>query len=311
MVFSAELNALLARTGAIGLRQAVLLSLLAVAALGACAYGSSEARATSKRSPSGTRRWSGSSSRRRSAARASPTSRSTSTPSSASRPSRSAGRGTRSDLVKIGPTARDLTGGLYDYHLDFPGDALSPGCGYEQWARRISEGHEPTVYAHVATDPRHPGRLALQYWLFYVYNDWNNLHEGDWEMIQLDFDAATAARGARAAAGQRRLQPARRSGGGDLGRRQAPPRRRHPPGRLPGGRLARELLRRRAVPRQLGRAGRRLRQHDGPARRPASRGRDDPERPGAGSRRSSRGSTSRAAGASSSRRSSTARPGRT
>ena len=25
-----------------------------------------------------------------------------------------------SDLVKIGPTARDLTGGLYDYHLDFP-----------------------------------------------------------------------------------------------------------------------------------------------------------------------------------------------
>ena len=97
-----------------------------------------------------------------------------------------------SDLVKIGPTARDLTGALYDYHLDFPGDALSPGCGYERWARRISEGHEPTVYAHVATDPAHPGQLALQYWLFYVYNDWNNLHEGDWEMIQLDFDAATA-----------------------------------------------------------------------------------------------------------------------
>jgi hypothetical protein len=97
-----------------------------------------------------------------------------------------------SDLVKIGPTARDLTGGLYDYHLDFPGDALSPGCGYERWARRISEGHAPTVYAHVATDPAHPGQLALQYWLFYVYNDWNNLHEGDWEMIQLDFDAANA-----------------------------------------------------------------------------------------------------------------------
>ena len=97
-----------------------------------------------------------------------------------------------SDLVKIGPTARDLTGALYDYHLDFPGDALSPGCGYERWARRISEGHEPTVYAHVATDPAHPGQLALQYWLFYVYNDWNNLHEGDWEMIQLDFDAANA-----------------------------------------------------------------------------------------------------------------------
>jgi hypothetical protein len=97
-----------------------------------------------------------------------------------------------SDLVKIRPTAQDLAGGLYEYHLDFPGDALDPGCGYERWARRISEGHRPTVYAHVATDPAHLGRLALQYWLFYAYNDWNNLHEGDWEMIQLDFDAVDA-----------------------------------------------------------------------------------------------------------------------
>ena len=97
-----------------------------------------------------------------------------------------------SDLVKIAPTARDLGGGLYEYHLDFPGNALDPGCDYERWARLISEGHEPTVYAHVATDPAHAGKLALQYWLFYAYNDWNNLHEGDWEMIQLLFDADTA-----------------------------------------------------------------------------------------------------------------------
>jgi hypothetical protein len=100
---------------------------------------------------------------------------------------------TAADLVKIAPTARDLTGGLYDYHLDFPGDALSPGCGYERWARRITEGHAPKLYAHVASESGYPQRLALQYWFFYVYNDWNNLHEGDWEMIQLDFDAATAS----------------------------------------------------------------------------------------------------------------------
>jgi hypothetical protein len=97
-----------------------------------------------------------------------------------------------SDLVKIAPTAHDLAGGLYEYHLDFPGNALNPGCDYERWARRVSEGHDPTAYAHVATDPEHAGRLALQYWLFYAYNDWNNLHEGDWEMIQLVFDAANA-----------------------------------------------------------------------------------------------------------------------
>jgi hypothetical protein len=96
------------------------------------------------------------------------------------------------DLVEIAPAASDLAGGLYEYHLDFPGNALDPRCDYELWARRVTAGRAPAVYAHVATDPAHPGRLALQYWLFYAYNDWNNLHEGDWEMIQLVFDAPTA-----------------------------------------------------------------------------------------------------------------------
>ena len=96
------------------------------------------------------------------------------------------------DLVKIGPSADDLTQGRYEYHLDFPGHALNPGCTYERWARRLTQGHEPAVYAHVATDPGHPGQLALQYWLFYAFNDWNNLHEGDWEMIQLNFEAGDA-----------------------------------------------------------------------------------------------------------------------
>jgi hypothetical protein len=96
------------------------------------------------------------------------------------------------DLVRIAPASTQLAPGLYEYHLDFPGDALSPGCTYEQWSRRISAGREPTVYAHVVTDPGYPGQLALQYWLFYAFNDWNNLHEGDWEMIQLIFDADSA-----------------------------------------------------------------------------------------------------------------------
>lgn len=96
------------------------------------------------------------------------------------------------DLVEIAPAAEDVRGGLYEYHLDFPGNALDPGCDYERWARRLTEDRHPAVFAHVATDPAHPGRLALQYWLFYAYNDWNNLHEGDWEMIQLVFEAGDA-----------------------------------------------------------------------------------------------------------------------
>jgi hypothetical protein len=97
----------------------------------------------------------------------------------------------RTDLIAIAPTAARVGQGLYGYHLDFPGDALNPGCSYEQWERMIAAGTKPTVYAHVATQKGQPGKLALQYWLFYVFNDWNNPHEGDWEMIQLNFDAAT------------------------------------------------------------------------------------------------------------------------
>ena len=96
------------------------------------------------------------------------------------------------DLVTIAPSADDLGQGLYEYNLDFPGDALNPGCTYERWARRVTADTEPTVYAHVATEAAYPERLALQYWFYYPYNDWNNLHEGDWEMIQLVFAAASA-----------------------------------------------------------------------------------------------------------------------
>src|SRR5579864_5542582 len=68
-----------------------------------------------------------------------------------------------SNLVKVAPTAHDLARGLFGYHLDFPGNPLSPGCSYEQWERRTAAHTRPTVYAHVSGDPAHPGRLALQY----------------------------------------------------------------------------------------------------------------------------------------------------
>ena len=96
------------------------------------------------------------------------------------------------NLIKVGPTAEDVARNLYEYHLDFPGNPLDPGCDYERWANRLTEGTAPAVYAHVATDPGYPGQLALQSWLYYVFNDWNNTHEGDWENIQLIFDAGDA-----------------------------------------------------------------------------------------------------------------------
>jgi hypothetical protein len=103
----------------------------------------------------------------------------------------------RSNIIKVAPTAKDISGGLPDYHLDFPGDAVAPGCVYDQWSHRLNENSPPRTYAHVTTDPGYPNQIALQYWFFYVFNDFNDKHEGDWEMIQLDFDAPTASQALR------------------------------------------------------------------------------------------------------------------
>ena len=99
------------------------------------------------------------------------------------------------EVIKAGPTADDLSAGLYGHHLDLPGNPLEAGCDYEQWVRATAAGAPPTTYAHVATEPGQDDRLALQYWFFYPFNDYTNKHEGDWEMIQLVFAApdATAA----------------------------------------------------------------------------------------------------------------------
>lgn len=97
----------------------------------------------------------------------------------------------RTNIIKVAPTAQDLSSELFDYRLDFPGHAVQPGCTYDEWSHRINHGHASTMYARVVTDPAYPSQLALQYWFFYVFNNFNDKHEGDWEMIQLDFDAAT------------------------------------------------------------------------------------------------------------------------
>lgn len=95
-------------------------------------------------------------------------------------------------IVKRAPTVQDLAGKDETYYLDLPGDPRNPGCTYEQYSKAKMSGQAPVVYAHIATEADHPG-IALQYWFFYVFNRFNNLHESDWEMIQLTFDGTTVA----------------------------------------------------------------------------------------------------------------------
>lgn len=106
-------------------------------------------------------------------------------------------RSPEGESVTVAPSPADLAGLGDGYYLDLPGEPLSPGCDYEQWFRTKTD--IPTsVYARVVADPQGSGNLVVQYWFWWVYNDWNDKHEGDWEMIQLLFPA-TAARDALSA----------------------------------------------------------------------------------------------------------------
>ncbi|MDH3755805.1 MAG: Vps62-related protein, partial [Acidimicrobiia bacterium] len=90
-----------------------------------------------------------------------------------------------------GPTAADLFGLGEGFFLDFPGDAVDPGCLYEKDFDKYSGGQPALVYAHIARQDDQPGVLALQYWFYWYFNEFNNLHESDWEGIQLLFEAST------------------------------------------------------------------------------------------------------------------------
>jgi hypothetical protein len=102
------------------------------------------------------------------------------------------GPGPGDPVVESAPTAADLSGKGEDFYLDFPGNPLRPGCTYEEDGERFAEGQPSIAYAHVATEAGAPGQLALEYWFYYYFNDFNNKHESDWEGIQLVFDADTA-----------------------------------------------------------------------------------------------------------------------
>lgn len=93
------------------------------------------------------------------------------------------------EVVATGVSAQELATLGPTTYMDFPGDPRRPGCTYETDERlRIEEADlTPTTYARFFFDEEE-GRLALQYWFFWYFNDWNNTHESDWEGIQLVWD---------------------------------------------------------------------------------------------------------------------------
>jgi hypothetical protein len=105
------------------------------------------------------------------------------------------GPGGELQTIKRAPTAADIAGLGEGYFLNLPGDPLQPDCDFAQdFARLRRDGAAlPTSYAHIARERGRPG-FALQYWFFYYFNQFNDLHESDWEGMQIAFTANSIRR---------------------------------------------------------------------------------------------------------------------
>jgi hypothetical protein len=92
--------------------------------------------------------------------------------------------------VKRNINASDLYGLDDSYYIDLPFDPRNPGCDYEKWGKqRMAElGIEPSLYAKISTEEGQHG-IVIQYWYYWIYNLFNDVHESDWEGIELYFDA--------------------------------------------------------------------------------------------------------------------------
>lgn len=97
-------------------------------------------------------------------------------------------------LAFLGPTK--YGNGERVHRTDLIGDRV-PDPDYVKQANLLHQDpqYRNRLYGHAATDSE--GKLWLQYWFFYFYNDFNLIgkifgagrHEGDWEMIQLRIGA--------------------------------------------------------------------------------------------------------------------------
>jgi hypothetical protein len=97
--------------------------------------------------------------------------------------------GSLADVEKA-PSAAEIANLGEGYFLNLRGEALGDTCVYaKDFKKLLAASKAPVVtYAHIARESGHGG-FALQYWFFWYFNQFNDLHEGDWEGMQLTFEA--------------------------------------------------------------------------------------------------------------------------
>ena len=98
------------------------------------------------------------------------------------------------EVVKRAPTAAEIAGLRDGYYLDYEGEVLGETCVYARaFHQLLEEGKAPAItYAHIAREPNHDG-FTIQYWFYWYFNQFNDLHEGDWEGMQLSFESNVVA----------------------------------------------------------------------------------------------------------------------
>lgn len=98
-------------------------------------------------------------------------------------------------VVATAPTAGDIAGLGKNYFINLPGDPLHAGCKYAKDFLALKKaGKAPAItYAHVVREAG-TSELVVEYWFFWYFNQWNDLHEGDWEGMQIAFSGGTPQR---------------------------------------------------------------------------------------------------------------------
>jgi hypothetical protein len=98
----------------------------------------------------------------------------------------------RGPLLQAHPTLFSLPVAAGRFYVDIggaePNSHASRYPGIEQRLR--ASRPRPTVYFHVVRQPA-KGRIAIEYWFMYLYNDFYDNHEADWEGVTVFLQGTT------------------------------------------------------------------------------------------------------------------------